>query len=277
MKMTEKTDLLTKTKAACRHLYEKADDARKKLASSQAVQNARERLAQVRIKPALAAGVVFLKKFTLEQPKTASFIYTCLFCTLSIRFFDEPLAVARMETESAPFFTVLETFNPSGWWFFILLFLWLTYMAAGGLSLTTDAFEKNLSKAKAVAFIFLTLLVSSAVTFVLNIVIGRYTPAMLDSMHLYGFSAFRMRVAETSFPSFGAQSIWAVAVATGSFLPRLSKLFYALAFLVTLSLVMTAECYLSDAVMGAYVGVMMYGVAKWIVSENRENTPLISL
>lgn len=276
-KMTETSTPLTKIKARCKEICGKADDARKKIAASENVQKLKERLAWNRIRLVLASGFLFLKKFTLEQPKTASFIYVCLFCAFSIRFFDEPLAVARMRTESAPLFTLFDTFNPSGWWFFILLFLWLTYMAAGGLSLTTEAFEKNLGKAKAVAFVFLTLLVSSAVTFVLNIIIGRYTPAMLDSMHLYGFSAFRMRVAETSFPSFGAQSIWAVAIAAGSFVPRLSKLFYVLAALITLSLVMTAECYLSDAVMGTYVGIIMYGVAKWIVSENRENTPLISI
>ncbi len=100
---------------------------------------------------------------------------------------------------------------------------------------------------------------------------------MLDSMHLYGFSAFRMRVTETSFPSFGAQSIWAVAVAVASFMPKFAKILYALACLVTVSIVLTAQCYLSDAVMGTYVGIMMFFVAKWIVSENRENTPLISL
>ena len=96
-------------------------------------------------------------------------------------------------------------------------------------------------------------------------------------MHLYGFSAFRMRVTETSFPSFGAQSIWAVAVAAASFVPKFAKALYALACLVTISLVLTAQCYLSDAVMGTNVGIMMFFVAKWIVSENRENTPLISL
>lgn len=275
--MTDKSDLLNKTKIFCRNAREKAKSLASKVSASEKFKTAASYLSWQKVKPYLEKIWLLLKNFTTQQPKTAIFIYVCLFCAFSISFIDEPLAIARMETESNPFFKYLSAFNPAGWWFLILVFLWLTYMAAGGLSLTTDAFEKNLQKAKAVAFIFLTLLVSSAATFVLNIIIGRYTPEMLDSMHLYGFSAFRMRVTETSFPSFGAQSIWAVAVAAASFVPKFAKALYALACLVTISLVLTAQCYLSDAVMGTYVGIMMFFVAKWIVSENRENTPLISL
>ena len=276
-KMVDKSEILNKIKSFGKNVRDKAQEFYRKNISCDAFGKICAPSVREKAKTYAVKVYSVLKTFTKEQPKTAVFIYTCIFCALSVRFFDEPLAVSRLDADTNAFFKTLAFFNPSGWWFFILLFLWLTYMAAGGLSLTTEAFEKNLAKAKAVAFIFLTLLASSAVTFVLNILIGRYTPEMLDSMNLYGFSAFRMRVTETSFPSFGTQSIWAVAVAAATFVPKISKVLYALAVLVTLSLVATAECYLSDAVMGAYIGISMLSVSRWIVSENRENTPLISL
>jgi membrane-associated phospholipid phosphatase len=149
-------------------------------------------------------------------------------------------------------------------------------MATAGLSLTTEVFEKNLIKARAVLFILLTLSISSLTTLILNILVGRYTPEFLDSMNLYGFSALRFRVSETSFPSFDVQSAWAVAMATGSCLPRFKRLFCFIAGIITLSVVLTAQCFISDAVMGTYIGIIMYYAASWIVSENRENIPLIS-
>ena len=150
-------------------------------------------------------------------------------------------------------------------------------MAVAGLSLTTEAFEKNMIKARAVLFVLLTLSLSSLTSLLLNILTGRYIPSFLDSMNLYGFSAMRFRVSETSFPSFDAQSIWAVAVAAGIYLSRFRKAFYVFAGLVTLGLVLTARCFISDAVMGTYIGIIMCYAAAWIVSENRENFPLISL
>ena len=215
--------------------------------------------------------------FTKEQPKTASFIYVCLFCAFSINFLDKPFAVSCLENEKEGLFFYLAEINPSAWWFLILIALWLIYMAVAGLSLSTEVFERNLQKAHAVLFILLTLSLSSVVTLVLNILAGRYTPEFLDTMDLYGFSAFRFRVTEISFPSFGVQSLWAVVTASAYFLPKIRKILYALAFFVTLPVVLTAQCFISDAVMGAYIGIMMYYTAQWIVSENRDNIPLISL
>ena len=149
-------------------------------------------------------------------------------------------------------------------------------MAIAGLSLTTDVFEKNLTKARAVLFILLTLSLSSLTTLFLNILIGRYTPEFLDTMSLSGFSAMRFRVSETSFPCFEVQSAWAVALATGLYFPRYKRWFYCIAGLITLSAVLAAHCFISDAVMGTYIGIIMYYAALWIISEKRGNFPLIS-
>lgn len=229
------------------------------------------------LRPRLIRAKEIIVVFTKEQPKTAAFIYVCLFCAFSINFLDKPFALSCLNDEKEGFFYYLAEINPSGWWFLILIALWLVYMAVAGLSLTTEVFEKNLQKAHAVLFVLLTLSLSSLVTLVINILAGRYTPEFLDTMHLYGFSAFRFRVTETSFPSFGVQSLWAVIMASAYFLPQIRKLLYALAGLMTLSVVFTAQCFLSDAVMGAFIGIMMYYAAQWIVSENRDNIPLISL
>ena len=155
--------------------------------------------------------------------------------------------------------------------------LWLFYMAVAGLSLTTDVFERNLVKARRVLFVSMTLGLSSAFTLIANILTGRYTPEFLETMHLYGFSALRFNVVETSVPDFGVQSLWAVAAAAASFSPKFAKAFLAAAAVMTVAVVFAAKCFISDAVTGAYVGVIAYYAAAWIKSENRENTPLISL
>ena len=229
------------------------------------------------LQPRLLKAKNIIVDFTKQQPKTACFIYVCLFCAFSIGFLDEPFALYALQNTKDGLWLFFTGINPAGWWYLILIALWLIYMAIAGLSLTTDVFEKNLVKARTVLFILLALSVSSLITLVLNILIGRYTPEFLDTMNLYGFSAMRFRLSETSFPSFDVQSAWVVAMAAGAYLPKLKRLFYAIAGVITAALVLTAQCFISDAVMGMYIGIIMYYAANWIVSENRENFPLISL
>ncbi|MBR1778186.1 MAG: phosphatase PAP2 family protein [Alphaproteobacteria bacterium] len=229
------------------------------------------------LRPRLLQIKEVIVDFTKQQPKTACFIYVCLFCAFSIVFLDEPCCLSALKTSHHSMLFLLTKINPAGWWFLILIALWLTCMAVAGLSLTTDVFEKNMVKARAVLFVLLALSLSSLATLFLNILTGRYTPEFLDTMHLYGFSAMRFRVSETSFPSFDVQSIWAVAMAAGVYFPRAKRWFCGVAGVITVALVWTAQCFISDAVMGMYIGIIMYYAAAWIVSENRENFPLISL
>lgn len=275
--MVVKTNISERIKAVAAASFQKAKDFFSRLSRRPAVRKTIEILKWDNLRPRLIRAKEIIVVFTKEQPKTAAFIYVCLFCAFSINFLDKPFALSCLNDEKEGFFYYLAEINPSGWWFLILIALWLVYMAVAGLSLTTEVFEKNLQKAHAVLFVLLTLSLSSLVTLVINILAGRYTPEFLDTMHLYGFSAFRFRVTETSFPSFGVQSLWAVIMASAYFLPQIRKLLYALAGLMTLSVVFTAQCFLSDAVMGAFIGIMMYYAAQWIVSENRDNIPLISL
>lgn len=275
--MVVKTNISERIKAVAAASFQKAKDFFSRLSRRPAVRKTIEILKWDNLRPRLIRAKEIIVVFTREQPKTAAFIYVCLFCAFSINFLDKPFALSCLNDEKEGFFYYLAEINPSGWWFLILIALWLVYMAVAGLSLTTEVFEKNLQKAHAVLFVLLTLSLSSLVTLVINILAGRYTPEFLDTMHLYGFSAFRFRVTETSFPSFGVQSLWAVIMASAYFLPQIRKLLYALAGLMTLSVVFTAQCFLSDAVMGAFIGIMMYYAAQWIVSENRDNIPLISL
>ena len=60
-------------------------------------------------------------------------------------------------------------------------------------------------------------------------------------------------------------------------MPKTAKIFFIAAFIMTVAVVFAAKCFISDAAMGAYIGVVAYYAAVWIKSENRENTPLISL
>lgn len=275
--MAVKVNISERTKAFATTLLQKTKAFFSWLSRSPAIKKAADFLKWTNLRPRLIRAKEIIVVFTKDQPKTAAFIYVCLFCAFSINFLDKPFALSCLNDETEGFFHTLADINPSGWWFLILIALWLIYMAVAGLSLSTEVFEKNIQKAHAVLFVILTLSLSSLVTLVINVLAGRYTPEFLDTMHLYGFSAFRFRVTETSFPSFGVQSLWALATAAAYFMPKIRRLLYTAAFFITLSVVFTAQCFISDAVMGAFIGIMMYHTAQWIVSENRENIPLISL
>ncbi len=275
--MIDKINISERIKAFAATLSQNTKEGLSKLSRSPAIKKAMEFLKWTNLRPRLIKAKDIIVVFTKNQPKTAAFIYVCLFCAFSINFLDKPFALSCLNDEAEGFWHTLACINPSGWWFLILIALWLVYMAVAGLSLSTEVFEKNIQKAHAVLFVLLTLSLSSLVTLIINVLVGRYTPEFLDTMHLYGFSAFRFRVTETSFPCFSVQSLWAVAAAAAYFMPKIRKLLYAAAFLTTVSVVFTAQCFISDAVMGAFIGIMMYHAAQWIVSENRENIPLISL
>lgn len=266
--MAKKTDYFEKTKTFLNIRAQKIRPVLNRLFQALKEQKLKERFLSVK---------EMIVSFTVKQPKTAAFIYVCLFCSFSIGCLDKPFAASRLIAPADGFWHYVAELNPAGWWFLIFMLLWLIYMAVAGLSLTTDVFEKNLIKARAVLFILLALSLSSFVTLFLNILTGRYPPEFLDTMNLYGFSAMRFRVSETSFPSFDVQSIWIVAMAAGSYLPRVKRWFFLIAGIITLSQILTAACFISDAVMGTYIGIIMYYATKWIVSENRENSPLISL
>lgn len=248
-----------------------------KIIRSSAVQKTITALKWTNLSPRLIQAKDIVVSFTKQQPKTAAFIYVCLFCAFSIGYLDEALARSCFKMHETGFWSFLVKINPAGWWFGIFIALWLFYMASAGLSLTTEAFEKDIVKARSVLVILLALSISSLFTLILNILTGRYSPEFLETMNLYGFSAFRFRVSETSFPSFDAQSIWVVALASGAFLPRFKLLFRIIAGFITAALALSADCFLSDAVMGTYIGIIFFYAAGWIVSENRENFPLVSL
>ena len=239
--MVVKTNISERIKAVAAASFQKAKDFFSRLSRRPVVRKTIEILKWDNLRPRLIRAKEIIVVFTKEQPKTAAFIYVCLFCAFSINFLDKPFALSCLNDEKEGFFYYLAEINPSGWWFLILIALWLVYMAVAGLSLTTEVFEKNLQKAHAVLFVLLTLSLSSLVTLVINILAGRYTPEFLDTMHLYGFSAFRFRVTETSFPSFGVQSLWAVIMASAYFLPQIRELLYALAGLLTMTVDFAAQ------------------------------------
>lgn len=261
-----------RTLGAGRLIARKADEFLK----SETAARLKNALKPENLRPALAKARDSVVAFTKEQPRTAGFIYVCLFCAFSITFLDEPIARGRLASRAGSVWANIAALNPSGWWFPILIAVGLVYTVAAGLSLTTEAFERHMAKTKKILFVLLTLSLSSLLTAFFNILVGRYTPEFLETMHIYGFSSFRFRLAETSFPSFGVQSVWAVALAAGAFCARCRNVFIGVAAVMSVALFMAADCFLSDAVMGAYIGILMYSAARWIVSEDRENSPLLT-
>ena len=94
---------------------------------------------------------------------------------------------------------------------------------------------------------------------VLKMILGRSRPDLLFSQDLYGFYFFHFDLSAEyySFPSGHATTIAGVAMACYLLWRRFPLLIVGVATLVILSRVILSEHFLSDIMMGAYLGSIM--------------------
>ena len=211
--------------------------------------------------------------FSKHDPQTTAFVFVCLFCAFSIEFLDKAFALFFLKHEFFDLFRAVATINPAGWWFIILGALWLIATIYAGYCAKPEIFRELSQKAYCVVFVLMTLTISSVITIFLNILAGRYDTQALLKDGLYGFSSLSSGV---SFPSWGAQTIFAVLLASGELYPHLKKRLTQIAFAVCICLILSGRYFISDVVLGAYVGIMGFFIARWLVSETRENEKLLT-
>lgn len=218
--------------------------------------------------------VRFFKTFfkMMQQSKwLGSFLMTIIVCLICIKYVDQPLAVYfknHLEPYTEGFYKTITDLGLSGWWFGLSGLLWLFFIAQAGISMSTDAFEQNIHKAKAFLFMISALTASSLIGTFLKVIFGRYRPRYLFDEGLYGFSPFNFDFAVNSFPSGHALSIWTAMMALKFILPRYDLAYLAVAVLVALSRFFTTVHYLSDVLMGAYLGIAITCCVKAIFEED---------
>jgi membrane-associated phospholipid phosphatase len=85
---------------------------------------------------------------------------------------------------------------------------------------------------------------------------GRYRPIELFQDNLYGLHFFSVQWAQQSLPSGHALSVFAAATALSVLYRRYAPLFFFVAIVVTASRLILGMHYLSDLVLGAYIGII---------------------
>ena len=192
------------------------------------------------------------------------------FCILSYFFLDRPLAEwinQNVNTIWSNFFFVVTHLGRAENWFSLaVLFLLIgnglklqarSLQRSGGASDKLSSLEENgRSFFWAGLFLLATLICAGIVVNVLKFVFGRYRPQLLftDSV-LYGFNPFSMQISLNSFPSGHAQVIFTAMTSLYLLYPRHVLTYGLVALLVFLSRPLIGVHYLSDVVMGAYVGI----------------------
>lgn len=115
-------------------------------------------------------------------------------------------------------------------------------------------YRQLLYVSNAALFVLCAVAASGIAVNILKFLLGRYRPYELLTHQLYGFHFWTFKATYTSFPSGHAQVIWSVMTAFALLVPRSGILGYPLAALLAVSRVFAKKHYVSDVLMGAFMG-----------------------
>ena len=144
-------------------------------------------------------------------------------------------------------------------------YIWLSasgVAAAGGsllqrLGKTSELRQSGDSITKKGLFIFLSIIFSGLLLNIIKTMIGRLRPRFFLADSTYGFQPFNFDFGMNSFPSGHSQTIWALMTALSLLYPRFTIPFVSFATIVAASRVLVAAHYVSDVLMGSYLGTIL--------------------
>lgn len=110
--------------------------------------------------------------------------------------------------------------------------------------------------ARAGLFIFSTTILSGVLINIIKVIFGRARPRLYIDENIYGFFWFKLDVLYRSFPSGHATTAMAVWLAFALLFPKYRFALIAVGVLIALSRVIIGEHYLSDVLIGGYIGAM---------------------
>lgn len=120
---------------------------------------------------------------------------------------------------------------------------------------------KNQRISRESLFLFLSVAIPGLICDLLKMLFGRGRPVMLFDHHLYGFYFLKFHSTLWSFPSGHATTIAGVMVALSLLYPRRWPVFFTVIILVSLSRLVVEAHFLSDVMMGGYLGAL---ITLWI-------------
>lgn len=103
-------------------------------------------------------------------------------------------------------------------------------------------------------FLMATVATSGIVVDIIKFISGRSRPALLFSEHIATFSFFRTEHLWTSFPSGHSATAWSIAMFLALLFPKWRHLSILFGVLVAASRVVLNYHYLSDVIIGSYLG-----------------------
>lgn len=202
------------------------------------------------------------KAITARWPLTAWAGWCALFSLFSFLLLDRPIALALKAaipgTHLEGFFKTITWLGEGGFWIvpplLAALFFWWRRRRAVEWGENPELENRLGQYFRSTLYLGASVLLSGAFVAVVKVIAGRYRPRYLFDEGLYGFHPFNTQWAMNSFPSGHSQTAFAAMVALAFILPRQAWVFYILAVLIAASRVFTTVHFVSDTVMGGYLG-----------------------
>lgn len=146
----------------------------------------------------------------------------------------------------------------------------LVALACWALRRRAEAGGERLRRAMhAALFVIFSIASAGILVNVLKFLIGRVRPRELFDSGLSGFLPFNTDFGMNSFPSGHSQMVWSLAVSLFLIFPRLWPVLFAFAAAVAASRFLASVHYVSDVVMGSYLGAVVPLLLKHYVYDRR--------
>ena len=197
---------------------------------------------------------------TRKHPLSWGSLYALVLILLGYVLLDRPLAFwlkSHVTGDFEGFWKTVTTLGLGSIWMIpsgvLTLCLLLAWRAAPLLEI-----RAKLARAAWIpGFLFLSVAASGLLNTLIKVLVGRTRPRLLFDEGIYSFVPLSHAYVTNSFPSGHSQAAFAAMTALTLIFPRYDVAFVAVAVLVATSRVLTTVHFLSDAVMGAWLGVLV--------------------
>jgi lipid A 4'-phosphatase len=177
---------------------------------------------------------------------------------VAIGWIDRPLATYFREHDAArPLFAVIGPFGLALPYLVVLAIGFAALRWGGSVRRLEPRAERMRTAARIPGVLFASIALSGIIVDLLKVVVGRPRPKLLFASGAYEFSWIGLGADHWSFPSGHAATAAALATALWCLWPEPLLLYAIAAALVAMSRVVMGAHYLSDVIMGAFIGIVV--------------------